>query len=178
MLRRSSFNKKRKRLLSELINLKIGDLTDRILEEIIYDLESYGYKPLVGYDVELTGISELDNKAKYVSINSDIATGVVEGNEPESYDGVDVFYSHDIIADIMLNSHTSEAAILSEKVQNTIPKAMLSRIYNPRSYNKRLRMLRRKNTTRAYRKIVKIVISEPVDMSLVKDDAEEFINFK
>lgn len=146
--------------------MKIGDLTDRILDEIVSDLTPYGYEELdtSAMDVYPTGMYELDSKKKYVSTMS---------VSPFSMccDEVEVVYSHDIMADIILNSNTYESSKLTTEVNERLKSDLMREIAGREiAGDRRAALLKRKTITRAYKKIIRIIAENKVDMSIKEDE--------
>lgn len=151
--------------------MKIGDLTDRILDEVVHDLTPYGYDELDTSTMETysTGIHELDNKKKY--INTKHVPQVDDAGCKTSSNELGIVYSHDIMADIILNSNTEESSRLTTEVNNKIKKDVIREISNYAGVTeRRISLLKRKTITRAYKKIVRIITENKVDMT-IKEDA-------
>lgn len=171
---------KRVRLLSEILELKIGDLTDRIIDEIIYDLTPYGYKPIG--NVNSGSNNEQHNKHTYVRIenysNADIDKYICND--------LQVVYSHEVVADIMLNRHDKISRDVTREVEKVMPGNVLRDIAtSEKYYNRRMEILKRKTISRNSKKIIKIIMEnnfdmriqedETFDMSIKHDEIEEYI---
>ena len=144
-------------------------MTDRILDEVVHDLTPYGYEELDTSNMETysTGVYELDHKKKYVDtrrVSSRGAYCVSNGEE------IEVVYSHDIMADIILNNNTEESSRLTTEVNSRIKKDVIREISNYTSvYERRISLLKRKTITRAHKKIIRIIAENKVDMTIKKD---------
>lgn len=164
-------------MLSEILNLKIGDLTDRILDEIISDLTPYGYRELEPTSIEAyaIGVDELDNKKKYAR-TSMMSTPVPMSMNDTASDNGEIIYSHDVLAGIVLNGDKPTSARIVAEVDDKIGKSIMSEFYlKERKLKRRALLLSRKTIVRASKKIAKAIVENIVDMSVKKDDVGNFI---
>lgn len=134
---------------------------------MVVDLTPYGYKKLDELSVvSSTGVAELDGKEKYTRMVSD-------SSEEE------IVYSHDVLADIMLNGDKETSYKIVTEVDSKYAKGMMTEFYlQQRRSKRRMLLLARKTITRSSQKITKAIMENKVDMRIIKHEVEDFIKFK
>lgn len=126
------------------------------MDEIIHDLTPYGYAPVA-----------LEKDQEPITLN-DTSYTTHEG-EQVIFD--DVVYGSDVIADIIVNSNDENVkAELIDRASEKIPANYIRTIANETPITRRIMLLKRKTISRDTKKIVKIIIDNPISMVVSPDD--------
>lgn len=110
--------------------------------------------------------------------NREAQDGVHNSNGvKQHYYDDEVIYSHDVVADIMLNGRDETAQRLKKEVFKVMPDDIIRNMaMSEKYYSRRVEILRRKTIAKSSRKIIKIVLENSFDMSVKHDDIEKYIN--
>lgn len=87
-----------------------------------------------------------------------------------------IIYSHDVLAEIILNGDKVMSHKIITEVDDKMGKSIISELYlKERKSKRRSLLLSRKTIVRAGQKIAKAIVENIVDMSVKKEEIEQFL---